>query len=176
MSSGRLVRGVLALDEDHLEAARAVDTLDPLELDVARRGRAADPGLGTGRLEARESLRNRANDLIHAHDAHMQVRKQAQHAAALVGAGIEDDRACLGDGDRAAGDDAVETVQVLIREWRVVDDSLEPDAPEPRSGEPDGRRDAPRRVGRQDRPDRRRQLRGACPVDGRPVVAHPLHE
>ena len=97
-----------------------MDALDALELDVARRGRPADPRLWAGRVEARDGLRDRADDLVDVDDADVQVGQQAERATTLVGPGIEDDRARLGDGDGAAGDDAVERVEVGMRQDGVV--------------------------------------------------------
>ena len=107
-------------------------------------------------------------------DAQVQVGHQRERPAAGARAAVEDDRAGLGDRQRAAGQHAVERVEVARRERRVVDDEL--DAVElraarragPRSGAPDARA--------QPRRPRRRGRRAATRVDGRAVLGHALAE
>jgi hypothetical protein len=62
-----------------------VDALDPVELDVAGGGRAADPGERTGRLEPAHGLGDGLHDLVGAHDAQVQVGHERQRPPALVG-------------------------------------------------------------------------------------------
>ena len=166
--------GRSVLDEHDVKGARAVDALDPLELDVARRGRAADPGLGPGGIEAASASGTVPTTWLGPDDADVEVRQQAEGPAALVRARVEDDRAGLGDRDRAAGDDAVEA-----RRGRRSDSGGSSTtrstsiAPSQAAGARPARRSEPRAVGREDRRDRRREAVGRRPVDGRPVVARP---
>jgi hypothetical protein len=121
------------------EPARAVDALDPVELDVGRRRRAGDerdrPALAG---DALDRLGDELDDLRRLDDADVEVGDERQRAPALLRRGGEDDRAGLGDRDRAAGDDAVERVE-LPRPEAVVDDRAvrSPGAPESvRDGDP----------------------------------------
>ena len=59
-----------------------------------------------------------------ADDADVVVGDERERAAAGGGAGVEHDRAGVGDRERAAGDDRVERVEVGDREV-VVDDGAE---------------------------------------------------
>ena len=97
MGAGRAGRS-LRLDDDHAEPSWAVNALDPLQLDVARGRRAADPRQRAARLEPRQRLRDAADDLFGADDTDVEVGKQAERPAALIGSGVEDDRAgVIGD-------------------------------------------------------------------------------
>ena len=86
-----------------------------------------------------ERLGHAPDDLVGRDDADVQVGQQAERPPALGGPGVEDDRAGLGDGDRAAGDDAVDRVEVGPRQRRVVADTVHVRAVEPGPG--DARRD-----------------------------------
>ena len=61
-------------DEDDLEGAGAVHALDAVQLDVAGRGRPADPGQRAGRVEAGDRLRHGLHDLVGADHAEVLVR------------------------------------------------------------------------------------------------------
>ena len=66
-----------------------------------------------GRVEPGERVGQVGGDLVLAHDDQVEVGHQGERAAALAGVGavVQDDRAGLGDGDRAAGDDAAHPVE-----------------------------------------------------------------
>ena len=128
-------------------------------------------------VEASQGLRDAADDLIRPHDADVQVGQEAEHASALVGAAVEDDRAGLGDRDRTAGDRAVEAIELGVRERRVVADPLDARVrratrPGCRPGRPGGSRHVPARTAAMaaGRPVGRR------PADRRPVVADAFDE
>lgn len=70
---------------------------DAVEFDVAGGRGAADPGQGTGGVEAFHGFGDDADDPVAADDAQVVVGDQSQGAAALVPACVEDDRAGLGD-------------------------------------------------------------------------------
>ena len=77
-----------------------------------------------GRVEAREASGTLADDLVGTDDADVEVGQQAQRTTALIGAGIEHDRARLGDRHGAAGHDPVERVEVGMRQRRLVGDAF----------------------------------------------------
>jgi hypothetical protein len=62
-----------------------VDPFDALELDIARRRRAADPGLGPDRVETGECRRDAAHDLTLVDDTDVQIRKERDRVPALSG-------------------------------------------------------------------------------------------
>src|SRR6185503_18381358 len=65
---------VLAVvDDDHLEAPRAVDALDPLQLDVAGGRRPADPGERRRRRQPSQGLGHAADHLAGHHYADVEV-------------------------------------------------------------------------------------------------------
>jgi hypothetical protein len=67
--SGSALVTWLRLDEDDVEGARAVNALDPVQLDVAGGGRAADPGEWAAGVQPRQGLRDQAHDLLGPHHA-----------------------------------------------------------------------------------------------------------
>ena len=75
----------------------------------------------------------------------MVVGDQRQGTSTLVRATVEDDRAGLGDGDRAAGDDGVDAVELGARQRRRVRDALHAVGDEPGTGDA-GRDDDPART------------------------------
>ena len=83
-------------DDQHRQVSRAVDAFDAVELDVARRRWPANPGQRSPRIQTSQGIRDAVDDLIATDDAEVIVGEQAQGAAALVRAGVEDDRAGLG--------------------------------------------------------------------------------
>ena len=92
----------------------AVHTLDPVELDVTRRGWAADPGQRTARIQHRERLRHVAGDLVGAHDADVDIGEQREHAASLTRSGVQHDGPGLGDRRGTAGDHGVDGVKLGV--------------------------------------------------------------
>src|SRR3954452_19233206 len=99
-------RALRVLDYEDVELARAVHSLDALELDVGRGARPRDegdrPALTRGWLERRDRLGHARHDLLGAHDADVVVGYEGERAAAGFGAAVEDDRARLGDRERTA--------------------------------------------------------------------------
>ena len=97
-----------------------------LELDVGGRGRPGDER--HGRRAARPSgadrgrLGDELDDLAPRDDADVEVGDERERAAALARARGEDERAGLGDRDRAAGEHAVERVELARRQAVVLDD------------------------------------------------------
>ncbi len=65
-----------------------------------------------GRVEPGERVGQVGRDLTGLDDDQVEVRDQGERAAALGRAVVQDDRAGLGDGDRAAGDDAGQLVEL----------------------------------------------------------------
>src|SRR4029077_7465423 len=94
-----------------MQVAGAVYALDPDELDVAGGGGTGDEGVRPGRVEPGERVRQVRGDLFLADHGQVEVGHQGERAAALAGAVVQDDRPGLGDGDRAAGDDAAHPVE-----------------------------------------------------------------
>src|SRR5215469_16809520 len=76
-------------DHDDLERARAVDALDPVELDVAGRRWPADPGQAPSRVEQGDRLRHQAYDLVGAQNAQVVVGDQRDSTTTLSRATIE---------------------------------------------------------------------------------------
>ena len=94
-------------DDHHVQHARAVHALDPVELDVRGGRRPGDERERPARaltdvLELLDGLRHEPHDLILADDADMKVRHERQRPPALPRAAVENERADLGDGDGAA--------------------------------------------------------------------------
>ena len=79
-------------------------------------GRAGDEGdraaLARRLLERGDGVRDAGDDRVRAHDADVVVGHERERAAAGLGAAVEHDRARVGDGQRAAGDDGVERVEL----------------------------------------------------------------
>ena len=65
------------------------------------------------RLDARERLGQQLDDLRLADDADVEVGHERERAAPLLRAAGEDDRAGLGDRGRAAGECAVDAVELV---------------------------------------------------------------
>src|ERR1700759_1755206 len=99
VSGGRA--GRLRVGDEDVEVAGAVDAFDPDELDVAGGRGAGDEGVRAGRVEAGERVGEVGRDLTGLDDDQVEVGDQGERAAALAGAGVEDDRPGLGDRDRA---------------------------------------------------------------------------
>ena len=98
-----------------------MDALHPVQFDVAGRRRSADPGQRTGRVEPFEGLRHRVHHLLgHTYDADVVVGYEGDPAPPLSRTRVEDDRPGLGDGHRAAGDDAVHRVEFASRHARRI--------------------------------------------------------
>ena len=74
-----------------------------------------------GLLEPRDRLWDDPDDLLVEHHADVQVGHERERAAALGGAAVEDEGAGLGDRDRAAGQGAVEPVELRRPEAAVLD-------------------------------------------------------
>ena len=79
---------------------------------------------GRSGSEPGDGLGHQRDDLIRLDQAQVVVGDEAERAAALAGAGVEDDRAGLGDGHGGAGDDAVHLVEFLGGQ-PVVGDQLD---------------------------------------------------
>src|SRR4051812_27693531 len=80
--------------DHHVQAAWSVHAFDPVEFDVAGGGGAADPGLWAGGRavgQAPHCFGHPADDLVVAYDDEVAVRDQGGRAAALGGAGVQDD-------------------------------------------------------------------------------------
>ena len=97
-----------------------MDALDPAQLDVRGRGRTGDErqraALALDELvEPRERSGDAVDDLLLADDADVQIGEEREDAPSLRRPGGEHERACLGDRQRAAGDDAVDAVEVEVR-------------------------------------------------------------
>jgi hypothetical protein len=103
-----------------VQVAGAVHALDPDQLDVAGGRGTGDEGVRAGRVEPGERVGQVRGDLIVAHDDQVEVGHQGERAAALAGAVVQDDRAGLGDRDRAAGQHAGHPVEFGRRERRLV--------------------------------------------------------
>jgi len=86
------------------------------------------------RLESVDGLGHHAHDLILAHDTEVIVGHERERPPALTRAAVEHDRAGLGDGDRGAGERAVETVARLCRERGARRIAVPPSAPDLGSG------------------------------------------
>jgi len=144
-----------------------VNPLHPIELDIRRRRRPRhqrDRAAGAGRLgEAVDGVRHGGDDLLLVDDADVQVGHERERAAARGFGAVEHDRPGLGDPERAAGDDAVERVE-LAHAQRGVLEALD------RPREPCGA------VRRADGLDARGELVGGGAVDGGLVVGNPLAE
>lgn len=84
--------------------AGAVHALDSDELDVTGGRGTGDEGVRAGWVQPGERV-GQVGDLIGADHHQVEVGHQGERAAALTGAVVQDDRAGLGDRDRAAGDD-----------------------------------------------------------------------
>src|SRR5438477_685904 len=112
---------LLARDQDD-QCARAVYALDATELDV-RRGRGTrDERDRAARIDAVEGLGQELADLRLDDDADMEIRHERHPTAALLRAGREDDRAALGDRGAAAGQRAVDLVELPRGEVVVLDE------------------------------------------------------
>src|SRR5215467_5772278 len=99
--------------EDDFQSPRAVHALDAVEFDVAGRRRAADPGAGPAGFQALQGLRDDPDDLAGVQDAQVVVGDQAQRAAALARAAVQDNSPGLRDGHRGGGDHTVGGVERL---------------------------------------------------------------
>ena len=67
------VTGALVRDDHDIEGPRPVHALDPAQLDVAGRARPADPGQRARRVQRRNRVRHRGDDLPGAHHGHAGV-------------------------------------------------------------------------------------------------------
>jgi hypothetical protein len=100
-----------------------VHALDPVELDVARRAGAGDPGLRPGRIQPGERLGHQADDVVESHDAHVEVRHERDRAPAAPPVAVQDDDTGVGDGQRTSGDDGIDRIEVAgSQAGRVRDD------------------------------------------------------
>ena len=154
-----------------------MNPLDALELDVGGGRRAGDerdrPSGLRGLGEPSDGVGHGGHDLLLADDAQVVVGHERQRPPARAPAAVEDDRAGLGDPERAARQHAVEGVEVSRRQQRLVAHELDA-------------RDVRRRLGR-DREPRRTALAARIgervgepaardAVDGRAVVRDALAE
>jgi hypothetical protein len=122
-----------------------VHALDAIELDVARGARPGDKGeWPAGALQGADRVGHRGDDLAALDDADVEVGHQGQRPAARTLAAVEDDRAGLGDGQRAAGDGAVERVEIARGEAAVLHQLEQRGAP--RVGQADRDAEAARSV------------------------------
>ena len=160
-------------DDDHVQVARTVHALDPVELDVAGGRRSADPGLRTLRVEEGHGLGYVGDDLVLADHTDVAVRHEGDRATTLSGAVVEDDGSGLGDADARLRDDGVDPVE-LGRAQPVVDDgsrNLEAESP---SGTTTEWPDARLRRGRSARPAyTARPRRGSRPPVPRTARSRP---
>ena len=85
----------------------------------------------------RKRLGQELHDLGLSHDADVEVGDKRQRATAFEGAGSEDDRPGLGDRCGAAGERAVEGIE-LESGQAVVGDELDVCVPPVRPGRPEG--------------------------------------
>ena len=83
-----------------------------IELDVAGGGGAGDQRVRAGRVEPAKASDRSAATWSGADDDQVEVGHQGKRAAALGRAVVQDDRAGLGDGHGAAGDDAGSLVEL----------------------------------------------------------------
>jgi hypothetical protein len=88
-----------------------VYALHPLELDVAGRGRSADPGQRALRGQDGQRLADQRHDLAGVHDAQVVVGHERDRPPALAGRPVEHDGPGLGDRHRRRRDHAVAAVQ-----------------------------------------------------------------
>ena len=109
-----------------------------------------------------------------AHDADVQVGNEGERPAALAGPAVEHEAAGLGDAGGAAGERAVELVEVVWRE-AVVLDQLDA-VGTPGGGETGGHAQPARAVFLAQSRHAGRQLGLGDAVDGGPVFGHPLGE
>src|SRR3954454_22295062 len=120
-SSGRRPRQV---DEHDVELARAVDALDAVELDVRGGRRAGDERQRSVRIEPGDRVRDGGDDLLGADDADVVIGDERERSPAGCRAAVEDDRAGVGDRERAAGDHRVERFELAYRELVILDPFL----------------------------------------------------
>ncbi len=115
---------LVLFDEHDVQDARAVDSFDSFELDVASRARAGDPGERLRRADLGSHPSHRfgdvVDDLIGPDDAHVQVGHQRQRPAALIGAMVEHDRAGCGDADRRRRDHGLDLVEFRVGQLVVT--------------------------------------------------------
>ena len=90
-----------------MQVAGAVHPLDPVELDVAGRGRPTDPGEWPARIEPGHGLRYRRDHLLGTQHADVQVGQERDDPPPLVGRGVEHDRPGLHDRHRRPGHHAI---------------------------------------------------------------------
>jgi 1-acyl-sn-glycerol-3-phosphate acyltransferase len=72
------------LDQYHHESARTVHALDPRQLDIAGRRRAADERQRSGRVESRQQLRDGLHDVSGQHHTDVPVGDQGDRAPTLA--------------------------------------------------------------------------------------------
>ena len=96
------------------------DVADGPLTSVIGRPSAATPG------QRGDRVGHAGDDRVGLDDADVPVRHEGERAAAGALAAVEDDRAGLGDGQRAAGEHAVEPVERLRGQRRVVGHDLDP--------------------------------------------------
>src|SRR5262249_24051297 len=114
-------------DDEDDEGAWAVDTFDAAELDVRRGRRPGDerdrPALAGDELaEARNRFRDQLDDLLGFDDTDVQIGDERDRASAFARPAGQRDRPGLGNGHGAAGDVAVECVELACRETVVLDE------------------------------------------------------
>src|SRR6266851_8849736 len=114
----------ICLPQDHDdERPRSVDALDSFQFDVGggRRARHERERSTLATTKRSERLRHRLHDLIRANDADVDVRDERERAPALHCSAGEDERAGLGDRNRAPRDDAVESIKLVRAQAVDVD-------------------------------------------------------
>src|SRR6266566_1682309 len=117
----RWVISVCLLQDHDDECPRSVDALDSFQFDVrgGRRARHERERSTLATAKRGERLRHSLHDLIRSNDADVDVRDERERAPAFHFSAGEDERAGLGDRDRAPRDDAVESIK-LVRAQAVV--------------------------------------------------------
>jgi hypothetical protein len=102
-----------------------VNPFDAVQLDVAGRAWAADPGEGAagvdGWLEDVDRFHYTVHHLVFKDDADVVVGDEGDGPSPLGRAGVEDDGSGFRDGNRAARDDAVDFIQGFVGEVSVDD-------------------------------------------------------
>ena len=120
----------VVVNQEDMQGSWAVDTFDAGEFDVTGGRGAGDEGDRTRRRSGKlgDAFRDDANDLLGEDDAEVAIRHEGERTASLVRTAVEHDGTGLRDGKGAAGQHAVALVKLLVGEWRVVAQRLNPSA------------------------------------------------